>query len=139
MKLRSALKSLAEQHPGKSVALPYGIGCGLAGGDWNTVYDIIKEVFANDDRKVFICKKSERSENMTNIKTKTSETKGALESNSIPGTIDYEGGEVLIPKRYVKISRIEVKDENVDLIRQGKVSNGHTYLGKVVFPGTLLF
>jgi len=24
---RSALKSLAEQHPGKSVALPYGIGC----------------------------------------------------------------------------------------------------------------
>lgn len=28
-----------------SVAIPYKIGCGLAGGDWNTVYDIISEIF----------------------------------------------------------------------------------------------
>lgn len=31
-----------------SVALPYKIGCGLAGGDWNTVFDIITEIFFDD-------------------------------------------------------------------------------------------
>jgi len=31
----------------KSVALPFGLGCGLAGGDWNKVYGIIDEVFSN--------------------------------------------------------------------------------------------
>ncbi|ODA08255.1 macro domain-containing protein [Paenibacillus polymyxa] len=30
---------------GWSVALPYNIGCGLANGDWNIVYEIIDEVF----------------------------------------------------------------------------------------------
>jgi len=133
---RSALKSLADQHPGKSVALPYGIGCGLAGGDWNTVYNIIREVFANDDRKVFICKKSKRSDDMTNIKTKTSETKGALETNNIPGAIDYEGGEVLIPKRYCKISIIQTNDANLEAVLKG-VNPKTTYLGKVVIPGAL--
>lgn len=28
-----------------SVAIPQGIGCGLAGGDWNVVYGIIEDVF----------------------------------------------------------------------------------------------
>lgn len=27
------------------VGLPYGIGCGLAGGDWGTVYKIIEDIF----------------------------------------------------------------------------------------------
>lgn len=27
------------------VALPHGLGCGLAGGDWNTVSKIIEEAF----------------------------------------------------------------------------------------------
>ncbi|MEK4025373.1 macro domain-containing protein [Sporosarcina sp. FSL W7-1283] len=27
------------------VALPYGLGCGLAGGDWNTVIKIIEDAF----------------------------------------------------------------------------------------------
>lgn len=31
-----------------SVAIPYKIGCGLAHGDWNIVYDIICEVFYDD-------------------------------------------------------------------------------------------
>lgn len=34
---------------GESVALPYGIGCGLAGGDWNIVYPIIERVFEDYD------------------------------------------------------------------------------------------
>lgn len=32
---------------GMTIALPYGIGCGLAGGDWNKVYKIIQEVFSD--------------------------------------------------------------------------------------------
>ena len=45
---RSALLSLVEQYPDKMVSLPYGIGCGIAGGDWNVIQKIIKEVFANN-------------------------------------------------------------------------------------------
>jgi O-acetyl-ADP-ribose deacetylase (regulator of RNase III) len=33
----------------KTIALPYGIGCGLAGGDWKIVYNIIDEVFSDYD------------------------------------------------------------------------------------------
>ena len=32
-----------------SVAIPYGIGCGIANGDWNKVYKIIEEVFSDYD------------------------------------------------------------------------------------------
>lgn len=37
-----------------SIAIPYGIGCGLAGGDWFTVYDIIQDVFDIYDNDVVI-------------------------------------------------------------------------------------
>ena len=30
-----------------SIAIPYGIGCGLAGGDWTIVSEIISQVFEN--------------------------------------------------------------------------------------------
>jgi O-acetyl-ADP-ribose deacetylase (regulator of RNase III) len=30
---------------GKSIAIPYNLGCGLAGGDWNVVCKIIEDVF----------------------------------------------------------------------------------------------
>ena len=30
-----------------SIAIPYGIGCGIANGDWNTVLSIIDKVFKN--------------------------------------------------------------------------------------------
>lgn len=32
-----------------SMAIPYGIGCGIANGDWNKVYKIIEEVFSDYD------------------------------------------------------------------------------------------
>ncbi|TCJ01149.1 macro domain-containing protein [Cytobacillus praedii] len=38
------LKDLARKYD-KSITLPYGIGCGLAGGDWNVVHKLIQEVF----------------------------------------------------------------------------------------------
>lgn len=40
----------------KTIAIPYGIGCGLAGGDWNTVFGIITKTFANTDLEVKIVK-----------------------------------------------------------------------------------
>ena len=43
----------------KTLALPYGIGCGLAGGDWKIVCEIIRDVFTpvEDKITVYICKK----------------------------------------------------------------------------------
>lgn len=61
-------------------------------------------------------------------------------TNSIPeeNHYYYMGEEVKLEKKIAKISRIEVNNENVDLIRQGKVSNnGYMYLGRVVFPSLL--
>jgi O-acetyl-ADP-ribose deacetylase (regulator of RNase III) len=46
--LRKALQMVAEwmkNNGKKSVAIPYKMGCGLAGGDWETVKGIIVEVF----------------------------------------------------------------------------------------------
>ena len=37
----------------KSIAIPYGIGCGLGGGDWNIVYGIIEEVFGDYDVTIY--------------------------------------------------------------------------------------
>lgn len=33
----------------KTIAFPYGIGCGLAGGDWDIVSKMIEKVFADTD------------------------------------------------------------------------------------------
>lgn len=38
------LRDVADEH-GLSVALPFGLGCGLAGGDWEIVNKIIEEAF----------------------------------------------------------------------------------------------
>jgi O-acetyl-ADP-ribose deacetylase (regulator of RNase III) len=37
----------------KTIAIPYGIGCGLAGGDWNIVYPMIEEVFKDYDVSIY--------------------------------------------------------------------------------------
>lgn len=39
-----------------SVAIPYGIGCGLANGDWEKVYKIILEVFLDSGVNVTLYK-----------------------------------------------------------------------------------
>ena len=46
------------QHHLKTLALPYGLGCGLAGGDWKIVYEIIRDVFTpvSNEITVYICK-----------------------------------------------------------------------------------
>lgn len=46
--LRKGLKEVYDfaSQNNLSVAIPYKIGCGLGGGDWNTVYDIITDIFS---------------------------------------------------------------------------------------------
>lgn len=40
-----------------TIGIPYGIGCGLGGGDWSIVEQIIMDVFDGYLGKVIICKK----------------------------------------------------------------------------------
>lgn len=35
-----------------TIAIPYGIGCGLGGANWDDVYKIIEKVFKNDERSI---------------------------------------------------------------------------------------
>lgn len=38
------------------VGIPYGIGCGIGGGDWGTVEAMIKEIFDNSLYTIMICR-----------------------------------------------------------------------------------
>ena len=41
---RSCLREIHNAVPADAViAMPYGIGCGLGGGDWNIIFELIKE------------------------------------------------------------------------------------------------
>lgn len=59
---------LLEHHPKDdypiSIAMPYRIGCGLAGGNWGTVvYPMLKTIFDEDKRfDVFILQREEDKE-----------------------------------------------------------------------------
>ena len=56
--LKTCLKAVEEfaNQNNFSVAIPYKIGCGLAGGDWNTVEKIIKGIFEMSPIKCVIYK-----------------------------------------------------------------------------------
>ena len=43
--LRTGFINLRKRFPSASIGIPYKIGCGLGGEDWNIVEDIIKTVF----------------------------------------------------------------------------------------------
>lgn len=38
------------------IGLPYGIGCGLAGGNWNTVFKIIEKVSSESNWPIYLYK-----------------------------------------------------------------------------------
>lgn len=42
------LKKFAQEND-LSIAIPYGIGCGIANGEWDKVYKIIEKVFSDYD------------------------------------------------------------------------------------------
>lgn len=44
---------------GKGVALPAGMGCGIAGGDWSIVESIIREVFGESEVECTIVKREQ--------------------------------------------------------------------------------
>ena len=48
-------ETIEEYHKGKTIAIPYKIGCARGGGDWNIVYKMIEEAFADSDCEVLIC------------------------------------------------------------------------------------
>lgn len=58
--LASSLKFLhewASMLDKKTIALPYGLGCGIAGGDWNIVSKLIEDEFGTDEELVcYICR-----------------------------------------------------------------------------------
>lgn len=53
--LRSALEMLADlaKKLDASVALPWRLSCGICGGDWNEVYEIIETTMAGVDCKIY--------------------------------------------------------------------------------------
>lgn len=54
--LRKAFSSIHSKLPlDKSIAFPFGFGCGLANGDWNIVKQLIIDCFPN--RTIYICKR----------------------------------------------------------------------------------
>lgn len=50
------VKEFAEEHDNAKIAIPYKMGCGIAGGDWGTVEQIIHDVFEGSDLEVEIWK-----------------------------------------------------------------------------------
>ena len=52
--LEKALETLERISKDRTIAIPYGMGCGLAKGDWNIVENIIDDVFK--DQTIFVYK-----------------------------------------------------------------------------------
>lgn len=48
------VRVFAEKHPNKTIGFPYGIGCGLAGGDWKTVEGLITRFSESVGNDVYI-------------------------------------------------------------------------------------
>ena len=51
--LEKAMKSVNEMFKGMTIALPWKIGCGLAGGDWATVEEIIMRSLKDCEVKIY--------------------------------------------------------------------------------------
>jgi O-acetyl-ADP-ribose deacetylase (regulator of RNase III) len=49
-----ALDQLLIDHPDKKIALPYGIGCGLAGGNWGIIAGIIEKQFMQNKKTAYL-------------------------------------------------------------------------------------
>jgi hypothetical protein len=42
---------------GFKLGIPYGIGCGLGGGNWQIVSSMLNVIFENSSTNLIICKK----------------------------------------------------------------------------------
>lgn len=52
--LKKAFSAVAQAFPNDAIRIPYLMGCGLAGGDWNVVLQIINEDLVNKGCQVEI-------------------------------------------------------------------------------------
>ena len=63
VKFEECLDRLAvylRKHPGKKVGFPYGIGCGLAGGDWTTIEGLLKAFAKKVENEIYIVRLARR-------------------------------------------------------------------------------
>ena len=51
--LKDTVTQSPEEENQTSIAIPYGIGCGLAGGDWTIVEEMIEEVLGDCEVTVY--------------------------------------------------------------------------------------
>ena len=59
-KMKNAMDGLFEMTKKRyTIAVPYLIGCGRSGGEWDVVYDIICDVFSDCRYDILICKHKE--------------------------------------------------------------------------------
>jgi len=49
----AVLYEATEVYENYTVAIPFNIGCGLAGGDWNIVYQMIEDIFKDYDVTIY--------------------------------------------------------------------------------------
>lgn len=55
------LHKYAKEHNIKAVAMPFGVGCGRGGADWNEVYEILMNIFVQEDGvELILYKKTEK-------------------------------------------------------------------------------
>ena len=53
--LQNCLGIVKEVYKGKTIAIPYLMACSRGGGDWTVVYNMIEDIFDDDDTTVLIC------------------------------------------------------------------------------------
>lgn len=51
--LEKAFRFISFQVTKFSIAIPYNFGCGLANGDWDTVYSLIEKYFVDNDVTIY--------------------------------------------------------------------------------------
>lgn len=64
----TAIRDLAKKH-NFTIAIPYGIGCGLANGSWDIVYNLICDIFQDYDIVIYRKGKNNNSKRTSNTNT----------------------------------------------------------------------
>lgn len=54
--MERGLKDLRKKYPKESIIAPYKIGCGLAGGDWEVVSEILKKYHIQTSEQIILGK-----------------------------------------------------------------------------------
>lgn len=52
--LTKAFRKMNQLYKGKTIAFPYGFGCGLAGGDWQDVEPMLVRLLPDCDVKIYL-------------------------------------------------------------------------------------